>query len=222
MIREEQETLTLIQNVINKDRVAEEKFYNKYKKIIEDYIKYKLPKINNDDFDDCVSNILIKLFYNLDKYDPEKSSFKSWVITITKHYLTDMWRCGTITIRTPNNSIMFTNNNSENFTINNAQNSSLPEWTNSVVIITSNSMSLNSNCAFSINNACNFENCNSVNYISNQLSSVDFTLLNMKYVQGYEYCDIGKEFNMSSNTASNKVNYIKTKLKKNIAEDIYD
>jgi DNA-directed RNA polymerase specialized sigma24 family protein len=36
----------------------------------------------------------------------------------------------------------------------------------------------------------------------------------MKYVQGYDYNEIGKEFNLTSSTISNKVNYIKTKLKK--------
>jgi DNA-directed RNA polymerase specialized sigma24 family protein len=40
----------------------------------------------------------------------------------------------------------------------------------------------------------------------------------MKYVQGYNYCEIGKEFNTTSSTISNKVNYIKTKLKKEFSE----
>jgi DNA-directed RNA polymerase specialized sigma24 family protein len=40
----------------------------------------------------------------------------------------------------------------------------------------------------------------------------------MKYVQGYDYCEIGQEFNISSNTASNRVNYIKTKLKETLEE----
>jgi DNA-directed RNA polymerase specialized sigma24 family protein len=44
----------------------------------------------------------------------------------------------------------------------------------------------------------------------------------MKYLQGYDYNEIGKEFNVSSSTVSNKVNYIKTKLKKQNADLIED
>lgn len=214
MTQEEQETLILIQSVRNKDRVAEEKFYNRYKKIIENYIKHNLPKVN-DDFDDCVQHVLIKIFLNLDKYDPEKSSFKSWVIAITKNFMVDTWRSGAITMRTSPDNL---------FTVNNTGTITIPEWTNSIITSSSlsNSSSFASSCVFTTNNACNFENCNSLNYLSNQLSPVDFTLLNMKYVQGYDYCEIGKEFNMSSNTASNKVNYIKTKLKKNNSKVLYD
>jgi RNA polymerase sigma factor (sigma-70 family) len=67
-----------------------------------------------------------------------------------------------------------------------------------------------------------FENNSSISYISTQISPQDFTLLDMKYVQGYDYCEIGKEFNVTSSTISNRVNYIKTKLKKNNPEIIYN
>jgi RNA polymerase sigma factor (sigma-70 family) len=67
-----------------------------------------------------------------------------------------------------------------------------------------------------------FENNNAVNYISTQLSPGDYTLLDMKYVQGYNYNEIGQEFQITSSTVSNKINYIKTKLKKNIKEDLYN
>jgi len=44
----------------------------------------------------------------------------------------------------------------------------------------------------------------------------------MKYVQGYGYNEIGQEFNLTSVTVSNKVNYIKSKLKKQLSDDYYD
>lgn len=223
MLKEEQETLTLIQEVLSKNRVAEEKFYYKYKKIIEDYIKYKLPKVNDDDFDDCVSNILIKIFFNLDKYDSEKSSFKSWVLTVTKHYMIDAWRANPITFVT-NGAFTISNNGtvqgmaSNSYTV---SNDTAHNIVGDVVFTTSNNsgLILDSNGTYST--ACNnaeFENCNSINYISQQISIQDFTLLNMKYVQGYGYCEIGKEFNLTSNTVSNRVNYIKTKIKNNLKE----
>ena len=59
-----------------------------------------------------------------------------------------------------------------------------------------------------------FDNMSSINYISEQITTQDFTLLDMKYIQGYDYNEIGCEFNVTSSTISNRVNYIKTKLKK--------
>jgi RNA polymerase sigma factor (sigma-70 family) len=226
MLREEQETLTLIQEVLGKNKVAEEKFYYRNKEIIEDYIRYKLPKVNSDDFDDCVQYILIKIFFNLDKYDPEKSSLKSWVIAITKNFMIDAWRANPM-ICVNNNTVSITNSSPVQATINNsyATSSDITCSCNNTGDLTLTALNNSSNMVFFSNGAyttaCNnvdFENCNSVNYISEQISSQDFTLLNMKYVQGYEYCEIGKEFEISSNTASNRVNYIKTKIKNNLKE----
>jgi DNA-directed RNA polymerase specialized sigma24 family protein len=61
-----------------------------------------------------------------------------------------------------------------------------------------------------------------VSFISTQISPNDFALLDMKYVQGYDYKEIGSEFQLTSSTVSNKINYIKTKLKKTMPEDIFE
>lgn len=65
-----------------------------------------------------------------------------------------------------------------------------------------------------------FENCNMLNYITTQLDSKDFCMLNMHYNMGYSYSEIGSEFNMTSTTVSNRVNYVKYKLKNNIPKDM--
>jgi DNA-directed RNA polymerase specialized sigma24 family protein len=62
----------------------------------------------------------------------------------------------------------------------------------------------------------------SINYISSQISEDDFKYLNLKYIEGYNYSEIGDFFNVTSSTVSNRVNYIKTKLKKNNKEIIFD
>lgn len=67
----------------------------------------------------------------------------------------------------------------------------------------------------------NYDNINMVNYLSTYLNNDDFTLLNMKYLEGYSYNEIGKVFNLTSTTVSNRVNYIKTKLKKNNIETFF-
>ncbi len=187
---------------------AQEEFYNDYKKIIKNYIKNKFPKVVIGDVDDYVAEILIKIFYNLNKYDPEKSGLKTWVLAVAKHYMIDVWRRNTVTPTSMMNVI------SGQYTVTTSGSS---EWSD-VNVFTTNTTN---NLAFSTNTSCcftcntDFENCNSVNYISRQISPSDFSLLDMKYVQGYDYNEIGKEFNLTSNTISNKINYIKTKLKKN-------
>jgi RNA polymerase sigma factor (sigma-70 family) len=172
---------------LNGNRTAEEKLYNKYKKIIKDFIlsKYSIYY----DIDDDVSEILIKVFLNLKNYNVLKSKFKTWVIIITKNYLIDKWRCKTIEI-------------SNNFT-------NIP--TNGDIVFDSD-----------YNSICNFEYNSTITYLSAQLSPSDYTLLNMKYIQGYNYDEIGREFQITSSTVSNKINYIKTKLKRNTFENIYD
>lgn len=166
---------------------------------------------NYSDIDDDVSEIMIKIFYGLNSFDKTKSKFKSWVISIAKNYMVDKWRCNTITLNSSDNVVNFSNSNgfSTSNTIDATSNNSGNMFIGDGIF----SMTYDSSC---------YENCSSVNYISEQLSPQDFMLLDMKYVQGYDYCEIGKEFNLTSTTVSNKVNYIKTKIKKNYSKDIYD
>ena len=200
----EQEDITLIQNILNGSQMAQEMLYNKYKKIVTTYLNCKYSSYN--DLEDDVSEIMIKIFMNLKSFDDSKSKFNSWVISITKNYMIDKWRSNSCT-------------------------STLISGTGTVTTTTDCSYSMSTNISSSIfgNNYASFSNTNSVfetmnsiSYLSSQLSPQDFTLLDMKYIQGYDYNEIGKEFNVTSSTISNRVNYIKSKLKKNNTEIIYD
>jgi len=209
---------------LNGNHHAEEVFFNKYQKIVKNYIRGKFTKINSDDLDDCVSEILIKTFQYLSKYDKEKSSVKTWVLVIAKHYLIDRWRSNTA-VSASTGTHTFTISTDTAFDIGSTSSNSgfIASTSNSGFITASNV----NNLAFTANNTFtssnnSFENCSAINYISTQISPTDFTLLDMKYVQGYDYNEIGKEFNVTSSTISNRVNYIKTKLKKNYSEIIYD
>ena len=168
---------------MNGNQVAQRIIYDKYKKVIYNFIKSKYK--HYPDIDDDISEIIIKVFLNLKNYDESKSEFKTWVITISKNYMIDKWRCS-------NELLQSTTLSSEN----NEQ------------IVYNNYTTTNTE----------FENNNSINFISSQLSSSEYILLDMKYLQGYNYNEIGQEFNLTSNTVSNKVNYIKTKIKKNYSE----
>lgn len=218
--------MALIQSSLDGNQGAQTILYDKYKKIIKDYLRSKY--FNYPDLDDDVSEVVIKVFMNLATFDPEKSKFKSWVISIAKNYMIDKWRSsqsqfsgiGTITV---------CSDPQYTFTVGyegQISSGDISYSAGDISFVTSNAgangFSIVSNGTFTACDGVNFENCSSINYISQQISAQDFTLLDMKYMQGYEYCEIGKEFNTTSNTVSNRVNYIKTKLKKNHFEEIRD
>lgn len=182
-------TPNLIEGVLDGCKKSEEYFYNECKTLIKKILFNKYG--NKFENDDDVSEIFIKVFLGLKTYDSTKSSFSSWVYTIVKNYMVDKWRCSFHTT-------------SSNVYINNINTSS------NVCFYTTNTSS------YSDTNV--FENNNTISYLTSQISCTDTALLNMKYVYGYDYTEIGKEFNLTSSTVSNRVNYIKAKLKKNNAE----
>lgn len=190
---------------------AQEVLYEKYKKNVKNFLKNKYSA--HYDLDDDVSEIMIKVFMNLEKYDSTKSKFRSWVFSIAKNYMVDKWRNSNNTI-TSTTGITCSASTDVNY-----------ESSGSYFITSSNTGAITTNTTFTTSNCSadfDFENCSSINYISRQLSPQDYTLLEMKYIQGYNYNEIGNEFNLTSSTVSNRVNYIKTKLKKNNPEIIYE
>lgn len=180
--------------------MAQELLYNKYKKILSSYLK---KNYSSNYIEDDVSEILIKVFLGLDKFDGTKSKFSSWVISIAKNHMIDKWRSNSVTITGSNTTCAFTG-----------------DMTSSTAYYTSTTNDFGD---FTTTNLTDydFENCSSINLISCQLTPQDYTLLDMKYMQGYNYDEIGSEFNLTSTTISNRVNYIKTKLKKNNPEIIF-
>ena len=88
----------MVQKIIENNNYSNHKeFYDKYKKIVHDYIKYKYP--NDCDIDDDVADIMIKVFSGLKTFDSEKTKLKTWILNITKNHMIDKWR----TLKTPHN-----------------------------------------------------------------------------------------------------------------------
>lgn len=199
---------------MNGNLQAEGILYEKYKNSVKNFLKKKYSTYA--DLDDDISEIMIKVFMNLKNYDSTKSKFRSWVFTIAKNHMVDKWRNNTITL-TGNSSGVITVSADAN-TFNLSDSGGYITSTSTTAINGNTGTFTTSNCSADYD----FENCSSINFVSNQLSAEDFTLLDMKYVQGYSYNEIGSEFNVTSSTISNKVNYIKTKLKKNNPEIIYE
>ena len=189
---------------------AQEILYEKYKKSVKNFLKNKYSSYI--DLDDDVSEIMIKVFMNLQNFDASKSKFRTWVFSIAKNHMVDKWRGNTITL-TGNSSVITVSTDGTGVDIRCGGGYTTSNTAN----IDVNASTFTTCCA-----GMEFENCNTINYVSDQLSPQDFTMLDMKYVQGYSYNEIGSEFNVTSSTISNKVNYIKTKLKKNNPEIIYE
>jgi len=185
---------------------AQEILYEKYKKSVKNFLRDKYSIYY--DLDDDVSEIMIKVFMNLNTFDAQKSKFRSWVFSIAKNHMIDKWRSNTITLTGSNTNCMYST------TIADIGDTNSIVSSNTAMISGVGNTFATTNCTVDYD----FENCSSINYISEQLTAQDFTLLDMKYLQGFNYCEIGSEFNVSSNTISNRVNYIKTKLKKNNPE----
>jgi RNA polymerase sigma factor (sigma-70 family) len=212
---ESKKDIVLIRDILEGNRESYQILYDRYKKTITDFIKKKYSIYY--DIEDDVSEILIKVFMNIHTYDSKKSKFKSWVLSIAKNHMIDRWRSGTITITNGDESFTINSCNTVSFDCNYSCDMG------SMSFDTTNLEAINS--TFTTSNCCGeieFENTSAVSYIADQISAVDFTLLDMKYVQGYNYDEIGSEFNLTSSTISNRVNYIKTKLKNGNLEDIYD
>ena len=124
----------------------------------------------------------------------------------------DKWRCNDI-------SYMLTSSNSANFITSSTSYFNI----NDDIDYDGDSISIASNTSdvatYSTNSSTvEYEACNSTTFLTSELSSCDCTFLHMKYIYGYDYNEIGSEFNVSSSTVSNRVNYLKSKLKKHKQE----
>lgn len=200
-----QEDNKLIKSIKDGDRESEGLLYDKYQKILHCYLRNKFPTYQ--DIEDDVSEILIKMFVSFDSYDQEKGKFKTWSITIANNYMIDKSRSSTFI-----NSSGFINVDFNNI----STNTSVSNYNNSSSCIDLSDMSSTHTSACFSNG---FDNCSAVSYVNDYLDSCDFTFLNMHYGLGYSYSEIGTEFNITSNTVSNRVNYIKSKIRDNIDKD---
>lgn len=65
--------------------------YNSYYRKVRNYI-YKRISYNHNDVDDVTSNIFIKIYKNLDRFNENPKNLNAWIITITINTLNDFYR----------------------------------------------------------------------------------------------------------------------------------
>lgn len=178
--------IEVIQNILKGDDSLQEVLYEKYKKCVLGFILKNYGE--NSETEDNVSEIMIKVFINLNKFDESKSKFSTWVINLARNHMIDKWRDSRLITVNMSNYESCNNINVSCSTYDYCSDVNSPDYV--------------------------LENGSSMSLISSQLTTQDYTLLDMKYIQGYNYCEIGSQFNLTSTTVSNRINYIKTKLKK--------
>jgi RNA polymerase sigma factor (sigma-70 family) len=217
--RNKQDETSLIQKVLDGDQNSEQLLYEMCGNITRKYLFGKYS--HYQDIDDDVSEIVIKIFNNLTKYNPERSKFSTWVIVIAKNHVIDNWKRNTYATTSGEYDFIGEHDGSLcTDTTLASVNSGGTFYTNNVVKYNEFDQEAYYDSYSTSCQAANIDNCSSVKHIIGELSASDFTMLNMKYVEGYTYCEIGTEFNITSETASNKVNYVKSKLKKKNTESI--
>lgn len=172
--------LVLINKIKNEqDSYALNELYDTYKKILYAYILKRYDNLN--DVDDVISEILIKVFTNINDFDENKGSFINWVYNIANRTIIDQYRKSYV-----------------------------------------DSVSLSSeyiDMPNKLDHSIQYEIKNTLDYINGNVGVSDYDWLNMHYIQGYSYKEIGDEYNVTSTTVSNRVNYVKKKIKNEMELD---
>lgn len=77
-----------------------ETIYRQYFPKLYNYIFYRI--LSKEDAEDIVSNIFMKVANHLEKFDPKKASFSTWIYRIAKNTLIDFYRARKIDLSLDN------------------------------------------------------------------------------------------------------------------------
>lgn len=175
----------LIVETLNGNKISESKLYCEYRKKINLFLAKKYGY--NIDHPDDVSEILIRIFNILNKYNQSKSTFDTWVYNIAKNYMIDKHRkCKPIYVTFVHGDNNKIRNNNDMYE------------PSSYLMTPYEDLEIN----------------DSINHLSNVLTKDEFSILRLKYCEGYSYSEIGKKFSCSESQISNKVSWIKKKIKR--------
>lgn len=80
----------LLENPNSNDELFLKYVINSYTKILYNFIRRF--GFNNEESEDLLQNIFIKIWKHIDNFDEEKSSLKTWIFTIAKNTIYDALR----------------------------------------------------------------------------------------------------------------------------------
>lgn len=201
----------LIADTLQGNIKAQSELFELFRNRIDKYLSFKYK--NNVDHSDDVSEISIKIYENLKNFDDSKSKFNTWIHTIANNYMIDKSR---------KKKPLYVNFSSNTFNLDdlngNTTTNVIYNGSTNSTFTTADSFS----CTFDMLEPESYhqsphntlETNDSLDFISNKIGINEFSMLTMKYKEGYSYDEIAKEFNSDESKISNKVNYSKFKIKK--------
>lgn len=166
----------IVAGVLSGSTKHQKDLYEKYKRVLINYIKKHHQNLIFES-EDIVSDVLIKIFTNIEKFDAQKYVFKTWCLGILKNHIVDMWRKNKIDV-----TYYDTTYNVTLSCVNDIENEILNEYF----------MSLCENASVTKN---------------------DHSYLELKYIHGYSYEDISAYTGISATQLSNRISYLKKKIK---------
>ncbi len=96
----------------NRNEKAFEELVRRYGGLIKSIVYYHLKDISMWQ-DDCVNDVLLKIWQNIGKFDPNKSTLKNWIGAVAKYRAIDYKRkyCRELTVGEPNENIAYEKRN---------------------------------------------------------------------------------------------------------------
>jgi len=183
-----QEDLDLINCIIHtKDRSAENKLYKKYFNKI--FYKVRSFRYDSESAKDIASDIIVKVFTNLNEYSTDKANFNSWVMAITNNHLIDLYRKDKNKIETVSYDAI---------TYDNDLDDSKNRLTADITYNMEDELLIRDN----------------IDYALSSLKENESNLMVLKFYYGYDNEELGYHYNTTNDGISLKINYIKKKFKK--------
>jgi RNA polymerase sigma-70 factor (ECF subfamily) len=191
MTSRQDKDLELLQLILQtNDSKSSNELYGFYTDEIKCHIKKKF-KLTEEDAEDLTSDTVIKMLSNLFSYEKNKSNFRTWVITIADNTVINFKKK--------------LSNNIEHFVYTNIEDIDKHQFIEDMP--TQDSFEET------------FSNNNTLNYITSDLDEDSNDMIHKKYVEGKTHKEIGVHYSMTSTTISNKISYIKTKMKKKMENE---
>lgn len=141
---------------------------------------------NNEEAEDILQDVFVKVWKNIDKFDENKSSFRTWIFTITKNAVYDSLR------KTKNKELVFSLNEKDD----NGNETEIEDIQADIFKIIERN-----------------QKKDLLLWSIDKLSREEKTILLLHFEEGLTFSEIGDVFDLSTNTIKSKYRRLLMKLK---------
>lgn len=141
---------------------------------------------NNEEAEDILQDVFVKVWKNIDKFDENKSSFRTWIFTITKNAVYDSLR------KTKNKELVFSLNEKDD----NGNETEIEDIQADIFKIIERN-----------------QKKDLLLWSIDKLSREEKTILLLHFEEGLTFSEIGGVFDLSTNTIKSKYRRLLMKLK---------